>query len=152
MDKHWRSGVGWGETRRVRLDLEEEDLIFGDLWERGGWERERGARTVGRRRRRDEWWKDIGEEVGLTDDQRSLPSRSRLDPDPVPAAATPALPCPSPPRQRQRPGIITPRTRSPTLTIMLLSNNSSRPPPLPLIPWPLSSLSSTVLSVPPALL
>ena len=90
MDKSWRSG----ETRRVRLDLEEGDLIFGDLWERWGG---RGARTVGRRRRRDEWWKDIGEEVGLTDDQRSLPSRSRLDPDPVPAAATaPALP--SPPR------------------------------------------------------
>jgi hypothetical protein len=90
MDKSWRSG----ETRRVRLDLEEGDLIFGDLWERWGG---RGARTVGRRRRRDEWWKDIGEEVGLTDDQRSLPSRSRLDPDPVPAAATaPALPLPAP--------------------------------------------------------
>jgi hypothetical protein len=92
MDESW----GSGETRRVRLDLEEEDLIFGDLWERGGWGG-RGARTVGRRRRRGEWWKDIGEEVGPTDDQRSLPSRSRLDPDPVPAAATaPALPLPAP--------------------------------------------------------
>lgn len=94
------SGGGWGEgerTRRVRLDLEGEDLILG---ERGGGDCvdgcccERGVRTVGRRRRGIEWWKGIGEEcLGGAEDQRSLGPRSRLDPDPVPAAAP--LPAPT---------------------------------------------------------
>jgi hypothetical protein len=86
------------------------------------------VRTAGRRRRGSESSKDIGEDRrGGADDQRSLAPRSRLDPDPVPAAAP--LPLPAP--QRQRRAIITPRTRSPTLTIMLLFNISSWPPPSP---------------------
>jgi len=56
MEESWRSSVGWGEARRGRLDLDEDDFVFGDLWERGGGEDgtwyvfERGFRTVGRRR------------------------------------------------------------------------------------------------------
>jgi hypothetical protein len=75
------SGGGWGEgeTRRVRLDLEEEDLIFGDLWDGGGGGgRERGVRTAGRRRRGIESSKDIGEEVGLTINDLFLPDRGSI--------------------------------------------------------------------------
>jgi hypothetical protein len=89
-DGSWGSCGGWGETRRVRLDLEAGDLIFGDFGGGGGGGRERGVRTVGRRRG-SECSKDIVQ-VGQRSAISSL--RSRLDPDPVPAATVPCLPCP----------------------------------------------------------
>jgi hypothetical protein len=73
----------------VRLDLEEEDLIFGDLCESGG----RGPRTVGRRRREDESKKDMVEEVGLTINDPFLLDRDSILipflPPPCPALARP---------------------------------------------------------------
>lgn len=87
------SGWGWGEgeTRRVRLDLEEEDLIFGDLY--GGGLRERGVRTAGRRRRGIEW-SNIGEEVGLTINDLFLPDRASILIPSLPFLP-PLLPCPA---------------------------------------------------------
>ena len=77
------SGGGWGEgetTRRVRLDLEEEDLIFGDLCRGGGGGGccERGVRTAGRRRRGIESWRDIVEEVGPRINDLLLPDRGSI--------------------------------------------------------------------------
>lgn len=110
----------------MRLDLEEDDLIFGDLCEGGDWGTERGGRTVGRRRRECEGKKDMTINA----------SRSRLDPDPVPPW----------PFALARPD----SDYNAESKIADINHNVSWPaPPLPPISWPLSSLSSAVRSVLP---